>query len=249
MSLLDKDLESLTTSSGYKFSVTKVDKLGSSKYTLVHIVQDVSGSVSGYSKQLEDTIKSIFKACSKSPRKDTLLLRITQFADDVREIHGFKLLNSINEDDYTGALQIGGNTALYDAADEAIQACSTYGKQLLSQDYMVNGVIYIVTDGESNVGNLKLADEVKKSLAIARRSENLESITVILVGVTQHNVSLNHYLQSFKDDADLTQYIALGVATPQKLAKLAEFVSQSISSTSTSLGSGAAAPVSQNTTF
>ena len=41
-------------------------------------------------------------------------------------------------------------------------------------------------------------------------------------------------------EAGLTQYVSIGKATPGKLAKFAQFVSQSISSTSAALGSGAA---------
>jgi hypothetical protein len=45
-------------------------------------------------------------------------------------------------------------------------------------------------------------------------------------------------LQDFKDKAGITQYVSLGRATPGRIAKLAQFVSQSISSTSAALGTG-----------
>lgn len=248
MGLLDKDLEQLQAGSGYKFSATKVKNLGAAEYTLASIVVDASGSVSGFGAQLEQALKTVFKACDKSPRRDNLMLRLTQFNTGLDELHGFKLLGSINEADYNNILKIGGSTALFDAVDEALQATATYGKQLTSQDFLCNAIVVVVTDGENNTGNIMDANVIKKSLEKARRSENLESILLILVGVTNDDVSLNTYLQTVKDDAGFTQYISIGKATPGKIAKLAEFVSQSISSTSTALGSGAAStplPASQ----
>jgi hypothetical protein len=237
---MTQDLTQLNTSSGYKFSATKLDKLGATEYTLASIVVDTSSSVSGYGAQLETALKTIFKACDKSPRRDNLMLRLTQFANTVKELHGFKQLGSIVEKDYDNILNIGGSTALFDAIDDAIQATTTYGKQLMSKDFFCNAIVVVVTDGESNVGNIQDAATIKKSLEQARRSENLESILLILVGVTGDDVNLNTYLQSVKDDAGFDQYVSIGTATPGKIAKLAAFVSNSISSTSTALGTGGA---------
>jgi hypothetical protein len=250
MSLLSKNLESLNAGSGYKFSAAKIKDLGASEYTLATIVVDTSSSVMGFATQLEQALKTIFKACDKSPRKDNLLLRVVQFSSVVTELHGFKLLNTILEKDYDSILQIGGSTALFEACDDAIQATGTYGKQLTSQDFLVNGIVAVITDGEGNCGAINSGDlaadagVVKKSLEAVRRAENLESLLTILVGVTNDNVTLNTYLQTVKDEAGCDQYISIGNATPGKIAKLAEFVSQSISSTSSALGTGkASAPL------
>lgn len=240
MGLLDKDLEQLQAGSGYKFSATKIKSLGASEYTLVTIVMDASSSVEAFAPQLEQALKTVFKACDKSPRKDNLMIRLTQFSNGLTELHGFKLLGSINEKDYDNILQIGGMTALFESVDEAINATATYGKQLTSQDFLVNSIIVVVTDGENNAGAYHDASQIKKSLTAARRAENLESILLILVGVTGDDVNLNTYLQTVKDDGGFDSYVSIGTATPGKIARLASFISQSISSTSTALGSGTA---------
>lgn len=249
MSLLSKNLEQLNAGSGYKFSATKIKDLGASEYTLATIVMDASSSVCGYAAQLETALKTVFKACDKSPRRDNLMLRLTQFSSVLTELHGFKLLGSIKEDDYNNILQIGGSTALFDSVDEAISATSTYGKQLTSQDYLVNAIVVVVTDGENNVGSIMDPVNIKNALNKARKSENLESILLILVGVTGDDVNLNTYLQTVKDDGGFDQYVSIGRATPGRIAKLADFVSQSISSTSTALGTGAASTPINNVTF
>jgi hypothetical protein len=246
MGLLDKDLEQLQAGSGYKFSATKVKSLGASEYTLASLVVDASSSVEAFAAQLEQALKTVLKACDKSPRRDNLMLRLTQFSSRLTELHGFKLLGSINEKDYDNILQIGGSTALFDAVDEALQATATYGKQLTSQDFLCNGIIVVITDGENNTGTINSNDlaadagQIKKLVAQVRKAENLESILLILVGVTGDNVTLNTYLQTVKDEGGFNQYVSIGAATPGKIAKLAEFVSQSISSTSSALGSGVA---------
>ena len=240
MGLLDKDLEQLQAGSGYKFSATKIDKLGASEYTLASIVMDASSSVEPFAVQLETALKTIFKACDKSPRRDNLMLRLTQFSSSLTELHGFKLLGSIAEKDYDNILQLGGSTALFDSVDESISATGTYGKQLTTQNYLCNGIIVVVTDGENNTGRIMDPTIIKKLLDKVKKTENLESLLTILVGVTNDDVNLNTYLQTVKDDCGFNQYVSIGKATPGKIAKLAEFISQSISSTSSALGTGAA---------
>lgn len=232
------NLETINAGSGYKFSATKLNKLGATEYTLATIVEDASGSVGGFSAALETCLKTILKAMGKSPRKDNLMLRLTQFNDNLKELHGFKLLNDIKESDYDSILQIGGATALFDAIDEGLTATDAYAKQLTSNNFFVNGIVVIVTDGQNNTGNIFEGDKIKQRLEEIRKSENLESISVILVGVTNDNNALDTYLQKVKDDIGITQYVSIGTATPGKIAKLAQFVSQSISSTSAALGSG-----------
>ena len=167
------------------------------------------------------------------------MLRLTQFSSDLKELHGFKLLNTIKEQDYDNVLQIGGNTALFDAVDESIQVTSTYGKQLISQNFYCNGIIVVVTDGQNNEGALRDPAQIKRSLLEAQKAENLESLLLILVGVTNGDMTLDAYLMDFVNGAGITQYVSIAQATPGKLAKFAQFVSQSVSSTSAALGTGA----------
>lgn len=245
---MDKDLEQLSAGSNYRFSATKLNKLGAAEYTLATIVEDASGSVSGFAASLEQAIKTIYKGMDKSPRRDNLMLRLTQFNDSLRELHGFKLLGSIAEKDYDNVLNIGGMTALFDAVDESIQATSTYGKTLTSQNFLVNAIVVIVTDGQDNMSSIT-PEKIKQAIEDARKAENLESITLILVGVTNDDNNLDTYLQDFVTRAGITQYVSIGKATPGKIAKLAQFVSQSISSTSAALGSRAASTPINTFTF
>jgi hypothetical protein len=58
--------------------------------------------------------------------------------------------------------------------------------------------------------------------------------------VNVNDVSVSRYLKSFHVDAGFTQYVELDNADTKTHARLAEFVSQSISAQSQALGTGGA---------
>lgn len=229
----------------FGYSAVGMDKLGSSEYTLVTIVIDKSGSVEPFVDQLHACLKEIVQSCDKSKRKDNLMLRIVQFSTYVEETHGFKLLANCKPDDYNGIIDANGGTALYDAAANSINALADWGKQLSDQDYTVNAVVFVMTDGENNSGTFGVG-EVKKALKNATQDEKLESLTSILIAVNMTDQAIKAGLEEFHKDAGFTQFVSIADASAKSLAKLAAFVSQSISSTSQALGTGGA---SQPVTF
>jgi hypothetical protein len=60
---------------------------------------------------------------------------------------------------------------------------------------------------------------------------------VVVVGITGNQLTTSK-LQGLQKAVGITQFVDVGSVTPGKLAKLAQFVSQSISSTSAALGNG-----------
>jgi hypothetical protein len=241
------------TLSAFQFSGVEVDKLEGSEYTIVEMLVDESGSVSGFVSELTNSIKTVVDACKKSPRSENLLFRAATFnsgykQDTVNEIHGFCTLSSINTDDYDGKIQPGGGTPLYDATLNAVEALQSYGATLHAQDYFCNGIFFVITDGEENDSKIARGDtgleKIKNALQKLKVSETLDSVKAILIGVNDQDANMQRYLKEFKDKAGFDEYISVGDATAGKLAKLAQFVSRSISSTSQALGSnGPSKPV------
>jgi uncharacterized protein YegL len=224
---------------GFQFSAAKVETLGASDYTIVTVVQDKSGSVSSFSTDMEATLQKIIEACQKSPRSQNLLIRLVTFNDDVQEVHGFVELNNINAGQYSGVLdKCYGSTALNDASLNSAEAIEAYGQQLSSMDFRSNAVMFVITDGQDNVSVVARDPAVlKKAFKKIKTSEIVESFQTVLVGVgTDPNIISD--LKKFKDDAGFDQFVEMGAATPSKLAKLADFISKSISSTSQALGTG-----------
>jgi|SRR6478609_5909291 len=236
----DDDAASFKTNgSGFQFSGIKPTSLGASEYTIVTILVDVSSSVAPFAKDLEETIKSTIKSCQDSPRRDNLLLRVVKFNSHIEELHGFRPLMDCQVDKYDNVLRPGGTTHLYDASVNVIDALATYGKKLVDEEYDVNGLVVIITDGEDYTSTLT-RKSVKEALGRAMSTEAMESLVSILIGINVQDPRIGAYLQSFKDEADIREYVEAADATPKTLAKVANFVSKSISSQSQSLKSGQA---------
>jgi hypothetical protein len=238
------DMEDVKVNNNYSFSAVKIDDLGSTEQTIVTVVVDKSSSLHGYDRDLESMVQEAIKSCQKSPRADSLMARVVTFSSKEEELHGFKQLNNIDTDDYNNSINTGGCTTLFDTTHNAIIATKDYGKMLVDQDFSANAIIFVITDG-CDYGSSLSAREVKKVISETRKAEYLDSIAVVLIGMTGESGTKDR-LMSFKDEAELDEYIDMGEVSSAKLAKLAGYVSKSISSTSQALGTGGP---SQSLTF
>ncbi len=234
------NMQSMTIpgASNFRFSAIRPEELGATEYTLATIVVDISSSVSAYDDDLRTAIREIVHSLKRNPRAENLLVRLVTFNSDVAEVHGFKPLADIKTSDYR-ALRPSGMTALFDASFDAIAATEQYAGILDAQDYDVNGAIYIVTDGGDNRSGMS-ADNISDRVSAIRANESMESILIYLIGINTREGGMSRYLQSFRDEADIDHYIDITDADASSLARLAGFVSQSISNQSQALGSGAA---------
>lgn len=221
----------------YGYSATRLEDLGAAEYTLVTIVTDVSPSVSPWVSEMEAALREIVNACRQSPRADNLMIRLVTFSGALEEVHGFKLLQQCRLDDYRKVLRIGSATALYDAAENSAAALAGYGKQLTDADFGVNGILFVITDGEDNASTYGVR-QVRDAFARATQEESLESLVSVLIGVNVRDRRIGAYLQDFKNEAGFTQYVELDQASAKTLARLAQFVSRSISAQSQALGTG-----------
>lgn len=225
--------------SSFGFSAIDINALQATEYTLVGLTVDCSGSVTPFARDEERAIQAIIAACRRSPRADNLMLRFTRFDQNLTEVHGFKLLQDCNPADYNNVIPPGGTTALYDASVDCVDAVARYGRDLIQNDFSANGIIFVITDGANNAGKMAVND-VKKSIARVVPSEALESLVTILIGVNVTDPNMAKLLADYARDAGFTQFVSIGEADEKKLARLAAFVSRSISSQSQALGTGTA---------
>lgn len=220
--------------SSFTFSAVRPDKLEATEYTLVTIAVDISSSVTAFKDDLLKMVKSAIDGCKKSPRSENVLVRVISFNNTLHEVHGFLELNSVDSNDYQD-LYPNGMTALFDATYSSLGATIAYGKNLVDQDYNVNSIIYIITDGENNKG-VKTPSDIKNLVKETLNKELIDSMISVLIGI--NTLQCGTYLQDFKNDAELDFYLDMGDVTPAKLAKLAGFISKSVSSHSQSIGTG-----------
>lgn len=240
----------------FSYSAAKLNTLAASEYTLVTIASDVSGSVAGFKKEMEIALKESAEMCIHSPRVDNLLLRHIQFADTVEETMGFTLFATINTSRFDNCLNIAGYTALNDAMINAVEASGSYGEQLAGADFSANGLIIVITDGCNNNSNATVT-MIQNAIKKVRQSEKLESLAIIVVGVNINDPTTSSTLKQWIQDCGLdvtTDYIELKDATKKTLAKLAKFISKSISASSQALGTGGvskqlAGPLQQSLTI
>lgn len=52
------NMQTMQTASNFHFQAVGLDALGATEYTLATVVVDISGSVSGWERQLEDCLKA-----------------------------------------------------------------------------------------------------------------------------------------------------------------------------------------------
>lgn len=119
-----------------------------------------------------------------------------------------------------------------------VDAAARQGAELVANDFSANAIVFVITDGVDYRGSTATPNEVKKAIERATKSECLESIVTVLIGVNVQDSNVAAVLKRFSVEAGFTQYVELADASAANLAKLASFVSRSISSQSQSLGTG-----------
>ncbi len=220
--------------SSFQFSAITPAKLEATEYTLVTLVLDTTGSVETFKHDLQKMVQEALRGCQKNSRSENLLVRYVNFNTGITEEHGFKALIDCDPASYP-VPTCGGMTALFDAAFESVGATVAYAQTLTSKDFTVNGAVYIITDGEDNASRFS-PKMIKAAIEKSKSSEVIESLITVLIGINTQDCG--PALTAFKSDANLTQYIDMGDVTPGKLAKLAGFISKSVSRQSQALGSG-----------
>lgn len=223
--------------SNFGYSAKRIEELGATEYTLVGLTVDVSWSVEDFEKEIEKCVQEVVRACQQSPRADNLMLRTVSFATEVEETHGFRPLAECDVNKYRGQFTARGRTRCHDAAIGQLDSMANYGKDLVANDFDVNGILFVITDGMDNESTMT-PKEIKKRVEQMRMGEELESLVSILIGVNITNPDIQQYLKDLETKGEFSQYIELDNAKASTLAKLAEFVSKSISAQSQALGTG-----------
>jgi uncharacterized protein YegL len=249
MPLDEEEVMQVPGAGTFTFSAKKIDKLGALQYTVVTIAIDVSGSVAGFAADLMACLIAIIEACRKNQRAEFLVIRVITFGSTIQELHGFRELVDIDSDQYEEFLP-GGMTLLFDGSYDAIGSTIEYSRQMVERGYDVNGAVYVITDGGENPGSHRTIASpkmIKDKIDDALKKEDIESLITTLVGLHDPQSFMSDQTQrdltTFQVDANFTKFIDVGEATSENLAKLADWVSASVSSQSDQVGSNAPSAV------
>jgi uncharacterized protein YegL len=226
-----------TTVGGYAYSAATIDHTIAPEQTLFTLCIDTSGSVSAFKGDLEKCVQAIIEGCKKDSRADYQMVRVLTFADSVTEVHGFKPLATCDPKDYANFIQPGGMTALYEAIDNAGDATDSYAAKLKDRDRDSNAIIVGITDGCNNVGGLTPAS-VKTTFERVMQGEHTESLLSVLIGVNMKDQVVKNVLAKLEVDGGFSQFLAIEDSNASTFAKIAGFVSQSVSAQSSHIGTG-----------
>lgn len=249
----------------FVFTAVRPDTLGEPEYTVVNIFTDSTGSVAGFSDQLLEMEKAIIKDAQKSSYGKRLIIRLNRFnsqnnSGNQSEVYGFREVKDINIDSDHQAFSPYGATPLVDTHYDGLNAVLEYCQELYRNDYMTNGLVIIIGDGLENASHRAEIDSVIELNKNAVKSEMLDSLKTIIIGVNTSEQVYDNYtsfpvnsgdtisniLNWYAGQFENCQYIDAGDVEEGTIGKIAGFISQSISSTSQALGTGSP---SQNLTF
>jgi uncharacterized protein YegL len=191
--------------------------------------------MTGREAMVKDAVERIFRTCQSSPKSENILQMLVVFDDEIDEVFGFKPLPTIDPQ----AISIPhprGSTALIDAGFFSVGAIDDYSKQLSGNEIDCNAILWVVTDGAENSSKIR-PDALKAKFLDVRRNECVESIQAILIGIGVPQQEQSR-LEQFSKDMGYDYYFDLGDFDEAAMARLTGIVSQSLSSTSQSLGTG-----------
>jgi len=240
--LTDETMMINTAAGVVQYSAVHPDHLQATKYCLATICADNSYSV----KPFKDLLLTVYKASVNALKEDkavaaNILVRATTFEDsDVTEIHGFRMLKTINPDTDYKPFGCNGSTPLLDATFDSLTSTLDYAKTLTDQDYTVNGIIFVITDGcENSSKMIKDVLKIKEQLSKIK-ADTIESLKMILIQVNVNDQYVKTILDKFSKDAGFDDVIDAGAADHKSIARIIGFIHKSTSSTSQVIGTGSA---------
>lgn len=243
--LKNADLNTLNVG-GIQYSAVHIENLGATAYTLVTIAIDRSASTNPFKREMAKVLQEVVNACARDDNafRDNLLLRVITFHNDVTEVHGFTEIDTIESANYDGLLNEDGNTFLYGAIQNALVTKKDFAKKLYENDYTVNGILFVITDGLDNMSNDKIYADVVENVKILENGDSdgkfMESYLSYLIGINVDDALVKKYLGAMRLDFNMTDFISLDDASEKTIAKIAKFISSSSISQSQALGSGVA---------
>lgn len=197
-----------------------IEDIVASDVTLVTLLVDASSSI--HDRGLEDAVRdgenTLVDALSDTRERDSILMALWTFDDDVRVVHSYVGLGDVTRLDamnYRGR----GCTRLYDTWCDALAANVAYADRLRSSGTPCKSVVVVVTDGEDVGSKRRAADCAKASGELLAT----EQFTLAFVGVGASDFHAIARAMGVPDGSVAVQ----SQATPSAIRQVFRMVSQS----------------------
>jgi uncharacterized protein YegL len=213
-----------------EFSTSPIDKLTESRYTISRVMMDVTGSLKGFEPDILQALTKIVLALQESTYKYNILHGVSwfssRFLQNIEEVHGTLPASDLDPAQLYKNVLCDGLTPLRDAFAAGIDMVLTEAEDRWENDFSVNGIVIVGTDGEENYSSNDVA-KTKAILEKARRSEKLDSLITLLIGIDP--VDCADKLREFRTEIGIDYYVEVGKMNDTKaIAKLIKVVSSSV---------------------
>ncbi len=157
-----------------------LETITATEVTLVTLLVDASGSIhgAGVENAVREGENALVDAFAQSREKDSVLMALWTFNDDVRVVHAYVPVDDAVRLDSVSYNACGG-TKLYDTWCDALAANVAYAQRLRDGGTPTRSVVVVITDGE-DCGSRRKASECA---ALSRDLLRSEQFVLAFVGV------------------------------------------------------------------
>jgi len=188
-------------------------------------VVDVSPSIDKYVNELNVAFNDFIQEMQQSHVSERLLVSRIEFCEDVKVVNGFQPISNVSLMKFKPK---GNGTALYDAVLLGMKNAVEYRENLEKSGVKTKTILFILTDGMDNSSAYGADSEVKRAIDEFKDEKNIFSFTSILFGIGDVN---KQYFEDAKNKMGVQHLFSVGV-TAKEIRKMINFISSSISSTS-----------------
>jgi uncharacterized protein YegL len=149
---IDLMVQNLDGQAGLGCVGAQIDDLNTDDVTLLVVIMDSSGSMSGVRNDVIDAFNQMSRALSDSKASDSILMSAWTFDDKPKLLFGYTPIDQVK--DLTPAIyQPTGATALYDAVLDGFTGIVGYGQDLRNNGIRTRCLVVVISDGGDNVSS------------------------------------------------------------------------------------------------
>lgn len=219
---LDEDIDF-----NYNFGNFNPDDVEVEDTINVQFVVDVSGSVTGYVKELNSGLNEFVERMQKSHVADKVFVSVVVFNHKIEVLTGYQPISQVQTFDF--GKYIDGTTALYGGTRVALENALNYREGLENAGVNCKTLVFVMTDGGDNEPRQGSASDVKKIIDnLLQEERNFASFETMLFGINKNEET------EFNNAA-----AAMGIKnvvtidnTADEIKKMINFISSSVSSAS-----------------
>jgi len=190
---------------------------------LLGIAMDISGSVSGFERELNEAFRDFTEELQKSHAAPKIMVKVVEFGQKVYEKTGYVPLSQLDPK----AMHFkprDGATCLYAAAKRIVESTVDYREQLEKTGINVKVLLFIITDGDDNVPTTKPKEVADILDELAKEERNIMAFDTILFGVGS---DASIFTNAQKDMH--FKHLAVVGQTGKEIRKMINIISQSVS--------------------